>query len=126
MHAVIKTGGKQYRVQPGDELVIEKIVADKGQQIVFEEVLAVGEGESLRIGTPKIEGRRSRPRWWCRPRPARSSSSRRTAVSATRSSVAIVSSIRASRSRRSRPEVRPADPDSMSRRRASEEERDGT
>jgi large subunit ribosomal protein L21 len=56
MHAVIKTGGKQYRVQPGDELVIEKIVADKGQQIVFEEVLAVGEGETLRIGTPQVEG----------------------------------------------------------------------
>jgi large subunit ribosomal protein L21 len=56
MHAVIKTGGKQYRVQPGDELVIEKIEADKGQQIVFEEVLAVGEGETLRIGTPQVAG----------------------------------------------------------------------
>lgn len=56
MYAVIKTGGKQYRVKAGDELVIEKLVADEGQELTFDEVLAVGEGESLKIGQPLVAG----------------------------------------------------------------------
>ncbi|QED29545.1 50S ribosomal protein L21 [Microvenator marinus] len=54
MHAVIRTGGKQYRVKAGDELKIEKLEAEKGGEVVFDQVLAVGEGESLKIGTPLV------------------------------------------------------------------------
>lgn len=56
MHAVIKTGGKQYRVQPGDELDIEKLPQDKGAEVVFEEILAVGDGDALQIGAPTVAG----------------------------------------------------------------------
>lgn len=55
MYAIIKTGGKQYRVQENDELKIEKIEANVGDVVTFEEVLAVG-GESLTVGTPFVEG----------------------------------------------------------------------
>lgn len=56
MHAVIKTGGKQYRVQPGDELEIEKLTADQGAEVVFDQVLAVGNGSDLKVGQPLVEG----------------------------------------------------------------------
>ena len=57
MHAVVKTGGKQYRVQPGDVLKVEKIAdAVEGSEYIFREVLAVGEGDSIRVGAPKVEG----------------------------------------------------------------------
>ena len=56
MHAVIKTGGKQYRVQPGDELDIEKLPEDKGAEVVFDQVLAVGEGADLQVGQPTVAG----------------------------------------------------------------------
>jgi len=56
MYAVIKTGGKQYRVSPGQKLKIEQIPADIGQEISLDQVLSVGEGESLKLGTPIVEG----------------------------------------------------------------------
>jgi large subunit ribosomal protein L21 len=56
MYAVIKTGGKQYRVIAGQKLKIEQIAADIGQQITLNEVLAVGSGESLVVGTPLVSG----------------------------------------------------------------------
>ncbi len=57
MHAVIRTGGKQYRVQPGDEFNIEKLGdAENGETVVFDDVLAVGSGEDLVVGTPNVEG----------------------------------------------------------------------
>jgi large subunit ribosomal protein L21 len=57
MHAVIKTGGKQYRVQAGDEFNIEKLPgADKGAEVVFDQVLAVGDGDALKIGQPTVSG----------------------------------------------------------------------
>ena len=56
MHAVIKTGGKQYRVQTGDELDIEKLPAEKGGEVVFDQILAVGEGADLKIGAPLVDG----------------------------------------------------------------------
>ena len=56
MHAVIRTGGKQYRVKAGDELKIEKLNAEKGGEVVFGEVLAVGDGDSLSVGTPLVAG----------------------------------------------------------------------
>ena len=56
MYAVIKTGGKQYRVKAGDELLIEKLDTPEGESLVFGEVLAVGEGEGLKIGQPLVAG----------------------------------------------------------------------
>ena len=56
MYAVIKTGGKQYRVVAGQKLKIEQIAADIGQQITLNEVLAVGAGEDLVVGTPLVSG----------------------------------------------------------------------
>ncbi|HUG58236.1 MAG TPA: 50S ribosomal protein L21 [Candidimonas sp.] len=56
MYAVIKTGGKQYRVSAGQKLKIEQIPADIGQEITLDQVLSVGEGEQLKIGTPLVSG----------------------------------------------------------------------
>ena len=55
MYAIIKTGGKQYRVQQGDELRVEKLDAKAGDKVVFDEVVAVG-GDKLVVGTPFVEG----------------------------------------------------------------------
>ena len=56
MYAVIKTGGKQYRVQAGDVLVVEKLDGDVGAQVAFNEVLMVGEGADVVVGAPLVEG----------------------------------------------------------------------
>ena len=56
MFAVIKTGGKQYLVAPGQKLKIEKLPQKEGEEVLFEEVLLVKEGEGIRIGTPFVEG----------------------------------------------------------------------
>ncbi len=56
MYAVIKTGGKQYRVAAGQKLKIEQIPADIGQEISLDQVLSVGEGDQLKIGTPFVSG----------------------------------------------------------------------
>jgi large subunit ribosomal protein L21 len=54
MYAVIKTGGKQYRVSTGEKLKIEQIPADIGQEITLDQVLAVGEGDQIVIGAPLL------------------------------------------------------------------------
>ena len=56
MYAVFKTGGKQYRAAKGDRLKIEKIDAAEGDSVEFDEVLLVGEGESVKVGTPVLAG----------------------------------------------------------------------
>ena len=56
MYAVIRTGGKQYRVSAGEALRVEKIDAQAGAEIVLDEVLMVGEGEDVRIGAPLLAG----------------------------------------------------------------------
>ena len=56
MYAVIKTGGKQYRVVAGEKLKIEQIPADVGAQVILDQVLMVGEGESVRLGKPLVAG----------------------------------------------------------------------
>ncbi|MEM1440741.1 MAG: 50S ribosomal protein L21 [Verrucomicrobiota bacterium] len=55
-YAIIKTGGKQYRVEAGDKIDVEKLSADVGETVTFEEVLASGSGDGLTVGTPFIEG----------------------------------------------------------------------
>ncbi|HXF66398.1 MAG TPA: 50S ribosomal protein L21 [Burkholderiales bacterium] len=56
MYAVVRTGGKQYRVSAGEKLRIEQIAAAVGQEIVLGEVLMVADGEAVRVGTPLVEG----------------------------------------------------------------------
>jgi large subunit ribosomal protein L21 len=56
MFAVIKTGGKQYRVQAGDMLVVEKLDGEAGAAVAFNEVLMVGEGADVLVGAPLVEG----------------------------------------------------------------------
>jgi large subunit ribosomal protein L21 len=56
MYAVIKTGGKQYRVAAGEKIKVEQIPADVGAEITIDQVLMVGEGESVTIGTPLVAG----------------------------------------------------------------------
>jgi len=56
MYAVIKTGGKQYKVAAGEKIRIEQIAADVGQEIVLDQVLAVGDGAELQVGTPWVAG----------------------------------------------------------------------
>src|SRR6185312_16799948 len=56
MYAVIKTGGKQYRVQAGDVLVVEKLDGEAGAAVAFGEVLMLGEGEAVTVGAPTVDG----------------------------------------------------------------------
>lgn len=58
MYAVIKTGGKQYRVKEGDTLKVEKITGDAGASVEFNDVLAIGDGDAMKIGTPTVKGAR--------------------------------------------------------------------
>ena len=58
MYAIIETGGKQYRVVDGDVLRIEKINAEVGDTIYFENVLMMGEGSDVKVGTPYIDGQK--------------------------------------------------------------------
>ena len=55
-YAIVKTGGKQYKVAPGEKLKVEQIPADVGSQITIDQVFMVGEGESVKIGTPVVAG----------------------------------------------------------------------
>ncbi|MCK6390481.1 MAG: 50S ribosomal protein L21, partial [Azonexus sp.] len=56
MYAVIKTGGKQYRVSAGQKLKVEQIPADVGAEVTLDQVLMVGEGESVKVGAPLVAG----------------------------------------------------------------------
>ena len=56
MHAVIVTGGKQYRIKEGDKLKIETLTAPEGDEVVFDKVMLVSDGESIKVGKPYIEG----------------------------------------------------------------------
>jgi len=56
MYAVIKSGGKQYRVESGAKLRIESLAADVGAAVSFEQVLLVGNGDSVKVGAPLISG----------------------------------------------------------------------
>ena len=56
MYAVIKSGGKQHRVEPGEVLELEKLNAEAGETIDFEEVMLIGDGADIKIGAPYIDG----------------------------------------------------------------------
>lgn len=56
MYAIIETGGKQYRVQEGDNIFVEKLVGDVDSEVVFDQVLAVGNDGDIKIGSPVVAG----------------------------------------------------------------------
>lgn len=56
MYAVIKTGGKQYRVQQGDVIFVEKLNAQADEAVTFDEVLLVGDADQSKVGTPVVKG----------------------------------------------------------------------
>jgi large subunit ribosomal protein L21 len=56
MYAVIRTGGKQHRVQVGEIVRVDRLEAEAGAAVVFDQVLAVGEGDSVNLGTPHVSG----------------------------------------------------------------------
>ena len=56
MYAVIKTGGKQYRVQAGDMLIVEKLVGEPGAKVAFDQVLMLGDGAGVTVGAPLVDG----------------------------------------------------------------------
>jgi large subunit ribosomal protein L21 len=56
MYAVIKTGGKQYRVAAGEKLKVEKLAADVGAEIALDQVLMIGDGEAVHVGKPVLAG----------------------------------------------------------------------
>ena len=56
MYAVVTTGGKQYRVEAGSELVIERLAEEAGASVTFDRVLLIGDGEAITIGTPTVDG----------------------------------------------------------------------
>jgi len=55
MYAIIQTGGKQYKVEPGDQVKVEKIPGDPGTEVHLDQVLAVAESEGLKLGAPFVE-----------------------------------------------------------------------
>lgn len=56
MYAVIVTGGKQYKVSEGDTLFVEKLEAEEGSTVTFDQVLMAGEGDDVKVGAPTVEG----------------------------------------------------------------------
>jgi len=56
MYAVFRSGGKQYRAEKGERLRVEKLDAEEGDEVTFDEVLLLGEGKDLKVGTPLIDG----------------------------------------------------------------------
>lgn len=60
MYAVIRTGGKQYRVEQGDTLRVEKLDGDKGKTIEFTDVLLVADGDNVKVGAPTVAGAKVR------------------------------------------------------------------
>ena len=63
MQAIIVTGGKQYNVSEGDTLLIEKLDVNAGDAVVFDQVLAIVDGENTKFGTPVWRARRWTPLW---------------------------------------------------------------
>lgn len=56
MYAIIETGGKQYRVENGDQIAVEKLGVEDGAKVVFDKVLVVGDGADIKVGAPYVDG----------------------------------------------------------------------
>lgn len=61
MYAVIKTGGKQYKVAKGDSVFVEKLDVEAGEKVTFDQVILVSDGKDVKVGTPLVE---PPPLWW--------------------------------------------------------------
>lgn len=57
MYAVIQTGGKQYRVAPGDKIKVEKLAVNEGDVINFDDVKLVADGDNISVGNPQVDGK---------------------------------------------------------------------
>jgi len=71
MFAIVKTGGKQYRVAVGDQIVVERLVGDVGAEVSLGEVLAISGGESPTVGTPTVPAASVRAKIVQQPRSAK-------------------------------------------------------
>jgi large subunit ribosomal protein L21 len=58
LFAIVQTGGKQYRVAPGDILRVERLPGDRGDEVLIEQVLLVADGDAIQVGQPLVEGAR--------------------------------------------------------------------
>jgi large subunit ribosomal protein L21 len=56
MYALVRTGGKQYRVAKDDTILVERIAADEGAEVILDDVVMLGDGDKVTIGTPQVEG----------------------------------------------------------------------
>ena len=56
MYALVKTGGKQYRVAKDDTILVERIAADEGAEVILDDIVMLGDGDKVTIGTPRVEG----------------------------------------------------------------------
>jgi large subunit ribosomal protein L21 len=56
MYALVKTGGKQYRVSKDDTILVERLSAEEGEQIILNDIVMLGDGDTVTIGTPRVEG----------------------------------------------------------------------
>ncbi len=56
MYALVKTGGKQYRVSKDDTILVERLSAEEGEQIILDDIVMLGDGEKVTIGTPRVDG----------------------------------------------------------------------
>ena len=56
MYALVKTGGKQYRVSKNDTILVERLSAEEGEQIILDDIVMLGDGDKVTIGTPRVDG----------------------------------------------------------------------
>ena len=56
MYALVRTGGKQYRVAKDDTILVERIAADEGAEVILDDIVMLGDGDNVTIGTPRVEG----------------------------------------------------------------------
>ena len=56
MYALVKTGGKQYRVSKGDTILVERIAAEEGAEVILNDIVMLGDGDKVTIGAPKVDG----------------------------------------------------------------------
>ena len=56
MYALVKTGGKQYRVSKDDTILVERLAAEEGEQIILSDIVMLGDGDNVKIGTPRVDG----------------------------------------------------------------------
>ena len=85
MFAVVKTGGKQYKVAPDDVIKVEKLPVEAGAEVTLDQVLMVGDGDNVTVGAPTVAGATAPPPCWSK-RAARRSLSSKNAAAKTRKS----------------------------------------